>query len=90
MIGTTTVEAACQAGTGNHGDGGAQAAAHHAAAAQVGVHDVGHRQVAALVPVQVVAGISTHQGVLMLAELEETATLRRKYDDSLAEMLTTF
>ena len=87
VIGTAiTVEAACQAGPGDHGDGGAQAAAHDAAAAQVGVHDAGHRQIAAVVPVQVVAGISTHQGVLMLAELEETATLERKYDDSLAEI----
>ncbi len=81
VIGTTTVEAACQAGTGDHGDGGAQAAAHHAAAAQVGVHDIGHRHVAAVVPVQVVAGISTHQGVLVVAELEEPATLGGKYDD---------
>ena len=84
------VEAAAQACPCNHRDRGAEAAAYHAAAAQVGVHDVGHRQVAALVPVQVVAGISTHQGVLVLAELEETATLRRKCDDSLAEMLTSF
>jgi hypothetical protein len=34
-----------------------------------------------LVPVQVVAGISTHQGVLVVAELEEPATLGGKYDD---------
>ncbi|MNM56122.1 hypothetical protein D3C81_672770 [compost metagenome] len=61
VIRVTAVEATRQASPGNHRDRGAQATAYHAAAAQVRLQNAVHGQVATLVAVQVVAGVSTHQ-----------------------------